>query len=147
MLLFKESRWSEPRRPLIRSLYVDISVNICYCSNIIQEPSWPRSYGSLIYNYLCNRWLSPLMLSVRLPPSARCATLYDKVCQWLAAGRWFSPGPLVSFTNKTDRHEIPDILLKMALSTIKAKQIRSNASNRIKQTLLQYDYTLFWQHD
>jgi hypothetical protein len=29
-------------------------------------------------------------------------TLCDKVCQWLAAGRWFSP---VSFTNKTDRHK------------------------------------------
>ena len=29
-------------------------------------------------------------------------TLYDKVCQLLATGRWFSPGTLVSFTNKTD---------------------------------------------
>jgi len=28
-------------------------------------------------------------------------TLCDKVCQWLATDRWFSPGPLVSFTNKT----------------------------------------------
>jgi len=30
-------------------------------------------------------------------------TLCDKVCQWLATGRWFS---LVSSTNKTDRHNI-----------------------------------------
>jgi len=28
-------------------------------------------------------------------------TLYDKLWQWLATGRWFSP---VSFTNKTERH-------------------------------------------
>ena len=28
--------------------------------------------------------------------------LCDKVCQWLATGWWFSPGTLVSSTNKTD---------------------------------------------
>jgi hypothetical protein len=33
-------------------------------------------------------------------------TLCDKVCQWLAVGRWFSPGTPVSSTNKTDRHDI-----------------------------------------
>jgi len=33
-------------------------------------------------------------------------------------GRWFSPGTLVSFTNKTDRHDITEILLKVALNTI-----------------------------
>jgi hypothetical protein len=46
------------------------------------------------------------------------ATLCDKVCQWLATGRWFSPGTPVSSTNKTDRHDIAEILLKVALSTI-----------------------------
>ena len=40
------------------------------------------------------------------------------VCQWLAAGRWFTPGPPVSSTNKTDRHDITEILLKVALNTI-----------------------------
>jgi len=33
-------------------------------------------------------------------------------------GRWFSPGTPVSCTNKTDRHDITDILLKVALNTI-----------------------------
>jgi len=42
-------------------------------------------------------------------------TLCDQVCQPLAAGRWFSP---VSSTNKTDRHDITEILLKVAISTI-----------------------------
>jgi hypothetical protein len=46
---------------------------------------------------------------------ARCTTLCDKVCQWLATDRWFSP---VSFTNKTDCHDITEILLKVALNTI-----------------------------
>ena len=36
----------------------------------------------------------------------------------LAAGRWFSAGNPVSSTNKTDRQDITEILLKMALSTI-----------------------------
>jgi len=42
-----------------------------------------------------------------------------KFCQWLAAGRWLSPGPPDSYTNKTDRHDITEILLKVALNTIK----------------------------
>ena len=33
-------------------------------------------------------------------------TLYDKVCQWLATGQLFSPGTLISSTNKTDHHDI-----------------------------------------
>ena len=45
-------------------------------------------------------------------------TLCDEVCQWLANSQWFSPGTTVSFTNKTDRRHITEILLKVALSTI-----------------------------
>ena len=87
-----------------------------------EGPSWLWSYGSWIFNYLCNRCLSPLMLWVRISIKARCTTLCDKVCQWLATGRWFSPGPLVSSTNKIDRHDITEILLKVALTTINLNQ-------------------------
>ena len=45
-------------------------------------------------------------------------TLCDKVCQWLATGRWFSPGTPVPSTNKTDCHNIAEILLKGVLNTI-----------------------------
>ena len=45
-------------------------------------------------------------------------TSCDKVCQWLATGRWFSLGTLVFSTNKTDRHDLTEILLKVALNTI-----------------------------
>jgi hypothetical protein len=72
--------------------------------------SRPWSYGSWIYNYLCNQSVSPLMLWVRISIRARCTTLCDKVCQWLPRGRWFSVGPPVSSTNKTDRHDITEIL-------------------------------------
>ena len=45
-------------------------------------------------------------------------TLCDKVCQWLATGRWFSPDTPVSSTNKTDCHDITKISLKVVLNTI-----------------------------
>ena len=34
------------------------------------------------------------------------------------AGRWISPGTPVSSTNKTDRHDVTGILLKVPLNTI-----------------------------
>jgi hypothetical protein len=57
---------------------------------------WPWSYGSWIYNYLCNQSLSPLMLEVRISITARYTTLCDKVCQWLATSRWFPP-PIIRY--------------------------------------------------
>jgi hypothetical protein len=47
-------------------------------------------------------------------PPRQCvldATLCDK-------GQWFSPGPPVSSSNKTDLHDITEILLKVALNII-----------------------------
>ena len=57
------------------------------------------------YNYLCNQCLRRGVLDT---------TLCDKV----AAGLWFSPGTPVSSTNKTDYHDITELLLKVALNTI-----------------------------
>ena len=41
----------------------------------------------------------------------------DKVYRLVAHGRWFSPGTPVSSTTKTGRHDIAEILLKVALNT------------------------------
>jgi hypothetical protein len=49
-------------------------------------------------------------------------TLCDKVCQRLSAGRWFS---LDSSTNKTDSHDITQILLKIAINTITYKALHN----------------------
>ena len=81
--------------------------------------SWPWSYGSLNYNYLCNQCLSPLMFWVQISNRVRCTTLCDKLYQWLAAGRWFSPSSPVFSINRTDSHVITEILLKAALNTMK----------------------------
>jgi hypothetical protein len=42
----------------------------------------------------------------------------------LATGQWFSLGTPVSSTNKTDRHNIAEILLKVVISTIKPNQAK-----------------------
>ena len=47
----------------------------------------------------------------------RLAAANDKVYQLLAQGRWFSPGTPSSSTIKTGRHDIAEILLKVALNT------------------------------
>ena len=59
----------------------------------------------------------------------------DKVCQWLEIGRWFSPGTPVSSTNKTDRYDITELLLKVALTTIKkkAKKKKNKKNNHVPE--------------
>jgi len=56
----------------------------------------------------------------------RLAAASDKVYQLLAHGRWFSPGTPASSTTKTGRHDITEILLKVAL-----KHQKSNQSNLV----------------
>jgi hypothetical protein len=80
-----------------------------------QGPLWSWSHGSSIYNCLCNQCLSPKKLWVRAPFDTN---LCDKVCQWLAASLWFSPGTPFPPSIKTDRHDITEILLKISLNTI-----------------------------
>ena len=48
----------------------------------------------------------------------RLTAASDKVYQLLAHGRWLSPGTPASSTTKTGRHDIAEILLKVALNTI-----------------------------
>ena len=76
-----------------------------------------RHYDLLIYAWLIS-WGQMLEQVVYDIKGVLDTTLYDKVCQWLAAGRWFSPGTTVSSTNKTDCPDIAEILLKVALNTI-----------------------------
>jgi len=54
----------------------------------------------------------------------------NKVCQCLGTGWWFSQGIPVSSTNKTDHHDITEILLKLALNTINQPK-----QNKTKPTL------------
>ena len=46
--------------------------------------------------------------------AGRIGRNYHRTTAW-----WFSLGTWVSYTNKTDHHDITEILLKVALNTIK----------------------------
>ena len=60
-------------------------------------------------------------------------TLCDKLCQCPAADWCVFPGTPVSSTNKTDRHNITEILLKVA-------------SNTITLTLTKFRYPIIGKH-
>ena len=55
----------------------------------------------------------------------RLAAASDKAYQLLAYGRWFSPCTPASSTTKTGRHDIAEILLKVALKHQKSKSIHT----------------------
>jgi hypothetical protein len=109
-------------------LWVQISIRArctTLCDKFCQWLATGRcfSLGSWIYNYICNQCISSLMLWVQISIRARCTTLCDKFCQWLATGWCFSSGPPVSSTNKSDRSDITELSLKVALNTIKQANI------------------------
>jgi hypothetical protein len=113
-------------------IYISVCVCVCVCTYmymIVQHNNRTslskaccgslsrRHYDLLIYAWLIS-WGQMLEQVVYDIKGVLDTTLYDKVCQWVAAGRWFSPGTTVSSTNKTDCPDIAEILLKVALNTI-----------------------------
>ena len=62
----------------------------------------------------------------------RLAAASDKVYQLLAYGRWLSPGTPAFSTIKTGRHDITEILLKVALNT--KNQINHQQPNNYMET-------------
>ena len=79
-----------------REIFTTISWGFDYLllSSLSKGVSRSCSYDSWIYNYLCNKCLSPLKLWVRilLRRGVLDTTLCDKVCQWLAACQWREGG-------------------------------------------------------
>jgi hypothetical protein len=118
----------------------------------LRGPLWSWLYGSWIYNYLCNQCLSPLTLWIRIP-LRRCvlhATVCDKVCQWLAAGRRFSLHTFVSSTNKTDLRDITEIEFLKLVGHRGQKIMRSannvgNAGPLVRQTFLNDVFTFLME--
>jgi len=57
----------------------------------------------------------------------RLVAASNKVYQLLAQGQWFSPDTPASSTTKTGRHDIAEILLKVALNTkIQIQNLKSS---------------------
>jgi hypothetical protein len=61
--------------------------------------------------------------------------LLIQVYQLLAHGRGFSPGTPASSTTKTGRHEIAEILLKVALNTKNKKEWIENTMKPVARLL------------
>jgi hypothetical protein len=77
--------------------------------------------GNSKINYISSQEIQNVQVRTQLcklrKGSTRLAAASDKVYQLLVHGRWFSPGTLASSTTKTGRHDIAEILLKVALNT------------------------------
>jgi hypothetical protein len=112
-----------PWRPLLPLL---VSSNISDF-HISQGPGWLNELGRWI-NLTIHTSLSPIRCGIApgiVNYKKKCtwlAAASDKVYQLLAHGRWFSPGTPTSFTTKTGRHDIAEILLKVALKHQKWNQ-------------------------
>jgi hypothetical protein len=65
------------------------------------------------------------------------------VCQWLAEGRWLSPGTPVSSTSTTDRHDITEILLKVVLNTIPLNLRSTSIHKNILGNRILFSSTLY----
>ena len=99
------------KQRMLDSMYVhliDKSDSQCFLAAVVVVIVW-----YLVSNYLCNQCLM-LWVLTPLRRGVLDTTLCDKVCQWLATDRLFSPGTPVSSTNTTDCHDITEILLKVA---------------------------------
>ena len=108
-------------------LWMALPTIYLFGDQFIQGPPWPWSnwsYGSEIY-YAISSYRHWCEFESRSGQGVQ-HYVSDKVCQWLATGRWFSPGPPVSSTNKTDHHDIAEILLKVELNTIKPNQAKQS---------------------
>jgi hypothetical protein len=90
----------------------------------VRVAQWVRSLDLTTHTILSpiRRGFAPCFVNYK-KGCTRLAAASDKAYQLLAHGRWFSPA---SSTIKTGRHDIAEILLKMAL-----KHQKSNQSNQI----------------
>ena len=98
---------------------------------VLGGPGWLNELGSWIPNNSYKPITNTAWVRTRLcklqKGCTRLAAASDKVYQLLAHGRWFSPGTPASSTTKTGRHDIAEILLKVALNTI--NQINHKRNN------------------
>ena len=90
----------------------------------------------LLYHYIftCGNTISDNPAAASLPTFTYMPlrlgvldiALCNKVCQWLAAGSWFSSGTPVSSSNKSDIHDVTEILLTPITLTLFSLTYRGN---------------------
>ena len=92
-----------------------------------ETESWLNVESKITLICLSSRWNAPVTVIIPFLTMVRRGvldtTLCDKVYQWLATGRWFFPGTPFFSINKTDCHDITEILLKVVLNTMNLNQL------------------------
>ena len=114
--------------------YLYTCISLQYCRPLYEGPDGsmsqvvglPKTHTSLSP---IRRGFAPSFVNYK-KGCTRLAAASDKAYQLLVHGRWFSPGTPASSTTKTGRHDIAEILLKVALNT----------KNQIKSII--YNFTL-----
>ena len=103
-----------------------IQFNSCICFLVVTYPfyrGWLKGLPNNSYKPITNTaWVRARLCKLQ-KGYFRLAAASDKVYQLFAHCPWFSPGTPASSTIKTGRHDIAEILLKVALNTI--DQIKS----------------------
>jgi hypothetical protein len=97
---------------------------------VIFMGGFDKKKTTLTFQIYSEKLSKPNLIGTRFVPGfvnykkgcTRLAAASDKVYQLLAHGRWFSPGTAASSTTKTGRHDITEILLKVALKHQKSFQ-------------------------
>ena len=119
--------------------YTDINTCLFFTKiQLIRGPGWLNELDYLTtHTSLSPIWCGfvPGFVSYK-KECTRLAAASDKVYQLLACGQWFSPGTLASSTTKTGRHDIAELLLKVALSKI--NKIKSNQLMNICNILIPF---------
>ena len=91
----------------------------------MRVPGWFNGLPKPSYKPITNTaWVRAQLCKLQ-KRCTRLATASEKVYQLFAHGRWFSPDTPASSTTKTGRHDIAEILLKVALNT-KNQSINQN---------------------
>jgi len=109
-------------------IYTRKSYNNLYWRDwMLSGNTWSYNLTTYCIRNVCdhqkhNHCISRLKLWVR---TLFDTTLCDIICQWLATGLcFFFLDTPVSSTNKTERHDIAEILLKVALNIIRNRQLK-----------------------
>ena len=127
------------------SVIIHIEMNLIpYAATGAKVTQWVRSLDLTVHTSLLSirRGFAPSFVNYK-KVYTRLAAASDKVYQLHTQGRWFSPGTPASSTTKAGRHDIAEILLKVALKHQNFNQSTLCNIHPVSHTLLSCQkYTL-----
>ena len=128
----------------VRSLDLTTHTRWVRSLDLTTHTRWVRSLDLTTHTSLSpiQRGFTPSFVNYK-KGCTRFAAASDKVYQLLAHCRWFSLGTPASSTTKTGRHDIAEILLKVALNTKNQNQNQINVYT--KQSKIQKKLYIFRQ--